>query len=251
MYRKIVVFELLRGCGRGMQSVIRVTVYGLASSQDGKIRYIGQTTKTVDERLKEHLTWTKRGRDSSRRTAWIKSVLESGHELQIMHLQCDADLHTEEMKWIKHFTDAGHDLVNGSIGGDGGIGIPKSAEHKEKIRAAMKVRKCPWTSERNRAQKGKPGHAISAETKLKISLANKGKPKVGLAERNTEREWTEEQRQRIRATRQNRKLSDDDVREIRRLLAEGLTQTAISKIFGVSNGTISEIHRGRTHSLVR
>ncbi|WP_028100461.1 NUMOD3 domain-containing DNA-binding protein [Pseudoduganella violaceinigra] len=230
---------------------IRVTVYGLASSKDATIRYVGQTTKVVSERLKEHLTWTRRGRDKSRRTAWIKSVLEAGNELTIISLQDGAELHVDEMKWIQHFTDAGHDLVNGSMGGDGCIGVPKSEEHKEKIRAAMKIRKCPWTSERNRAQKGKPGHAITPETKLKISLANKGKPKKGLAERNMEREWTEEQRQRIRATRTNRKLSDEDVREIRRLLAQGMTQTAVSKIFGVTNGTISEIHRGRTHSLVK
>lgn len=233
------------------QSIKKVIVYGLASSLDGQIRYVGQTTKAIGERLKEHLTWTRRDRDRSRRTAWIKSVMNAGHELLISPLQEDAELHIAEMKWIKHFSDAGHDLVNGSVGGDGGIGVPKSEEHKEKISAALKNRKSPWTSERNRARKGMPGHPITPETKLKISIANSDKPKKGLAERNRTREWTEEQRQKIRETRKNRKLSDDDVREIRILLAQGMTQTAVSKIFSVSNGTISEIYRGRTHSLVK
>jgi hypothetical protein len=48
-----------------------------------------------------------------------------------------------------------------------------------------------------------------------------------------------------------RKLEPDDVREVRRLLAVGRTQTAIAHRFGVSQGAIQSIASGRTWSWLK
>jgi hypothetical protein len=69
---------------------------------------------------------------------------------------------------------------------------------------------------------------------------------------------TENQADRVRHGTSSRgeqsvlaKLTEDDVREIRRLLGQGLTQTKISSLFGVSRVTISKIKLGKlwAHSI--
>jgi hypothetical protein len=44
----------------------------------------------------------------------------------------------------------------------------------------------------------------------------------------------------------NAKLTEEDVREVRRLLADGTTGMEIARLFRVSNSTVSLIKRGRT-----
>lgn len=220
-----------------------VTVYGLASSEDGVIRYIGQTSRSLATRLQWHLTWTLRERDKSRRTAWIKSILRRGFGLNIVVIEADAVKDESEMRWIARYREVGHDLVNGSAGGDNCIGVPKTAEHRAKIAAALTGRKSPWTSERNRATKGKPGHPSTPETNAKIAAAHLGKPKPSTGERNRKIEWTPAMRAKLREA--NRRLSDGDVRQIKAMLAAGSPQAAIAARFNVSVSTISGIKRGK------
>lgn len=222
-----------------------ITVYGLASSKDGLIRYIGQTSVSIQTRLKWHITWTLRKRDKSRRTAWIASVLRDGFELTITALETNAVKHEAEMRLIAHYKSMGVDLVNGTLGGDQCIGVPKTAEHRAKIGAAHKGRKSPWTAERNRQSKGKPGHPSTPETNAKISAANKGRPKAGLAERNKQREWTDEMRAKIGDA--NRKISLDAIRDIKKRLSEGEQQSAIARLFGVSDSLVSQIKLGKKY----
>ncbi len=180
---------------------ITVTVYGLASSQDGAIRYIGQTTKSLNVRLAWHLSWVAKRGDDSRRSRWIRSVLSHGHRVTIVSIEENAVLSEAEIRWIDHYKRSGIELVNTTLGGDPWIGTPKTPEHKAKISAALKGRKSPWTSERNRLGKGKPGHLSTPETRAKIGAAMKGKPKRGLAERNKQVEWTTERRAALSAAR--------------------------------------------------
>ena len=135
------------------------------------------------------------------------------------------------------------------LGADGGIGVPKTEAHKAKISAAHIGSKKPWTSIRNSAGKGKPGHPSTPETNLKISLATTGKPKRGLAERNKQRVWTSEMRTKSAASRTNRKLSDEDVRSVLERLERGETQVSIARVFGVSFSLISRIKRGKARVL--
>lgn len=225
-----------------------VTVYGLASSLDDVIRYVGQTSVSLETRRKWHISWTLKERDKSRRTAWIKSVLNGGHDLKISAIEVDAVLDEAEIRWIAYYRNLGHELVNLTNGGDGGIGIPKTEEHKAKIAAAHKGSKKPWTSVRNRLGKGKPGHPSTPETNLKISIATTGKPKRGLAERNKQRVWTSEMRAKSSASRsQSRKLADDDVLTILRKLEQGYKTTAIAEMFQVSNSMVYKIKQRKVY----
>jgi hypothetical protein len=229
-----------------------VIVYGLASSKDSVIRYVGQTSRDLKTRLQWHMTWTLKERDKSRRTAWIKSVLKSGHELLITPLQEGAERHVDEMKWIRRLKDEGIELVNGTLGGDSCIGVPKTEAHKAKIKAALTGMRRPWTAERNRQRRGLPGHAITPESKVKISLANTGILKPWLAELNSSRVWTDEMRARSGASRKHRKLEVEDVEEIKRLLSSGAWyMSTIALAFDVSYGSINAIKRGRSFKYVK
>jgi hypothetical protein len=204
-----------------------VTVYGLASSHDSVIRYIGQTTTSLAVRRERHLSWVRRKRDSSRRATWIRAVLRAGHHVIIVELEANATLHVSEQRWIADYRTR-TDLVNGTTGGDGCIGVPKTAAHCAAISAALKGRSSPWTAERNRAGK-----------------AHTGRVKPWVAEHNAARVWTPEARQKLGEA--NRRLSDDQVRAIKRLMAQGRTQVSIAADYNVSTSLISQIKRGKKY----
>lgn len=223
-----------------------ITVYGLASSKDGVIRYIGQTSRDLETRRKWHITWTLRKRDRSRRTAWIASVLREGHELTITALEVDAVKHESEIRWIAHYKERGFDLVNGTLGGDQCIGVPKTEAHKAAISAAHKGSKKPWTAERNRQGKGKPGHASTPEINAKIAAKHIGKPKPWAAERNKTIVWTDEMRAKVGDA--NRRITLDDVRDIKRRLASGEKQSAIARGYNISDSLVSQIKLGKKYA---
>ncbi|QLG87635.1 GIY-YIG nuclease family protein [Chitinibacter bivalviorum] len=131
-------------------------------------------------------------------------------------------------------------------GVDSRTGIAKTPEHRAKISAALRGRSSPWTAERNRANKGKPGHSISVEVRQKISEANTGRKKEWLAQANQNRNWSQESRDKI--SEANRVLTNSDIREIKRLLAEGfMNGTAIARQFKVSPSLISQIKLGKKY----
>lgn len=127
------------------------TVYALFGSDDGHIRYIGQTKRNLKVRLGAHLSVAKRGR--TRRDAWIRSVLNRGAQVLIVELRREAVWCATEVALILEYTKLGADLVNGTSGGDG-VRDP-SAEVRGKISAARK------------------GQRLSAERRAEISARMK------------------------------------------------------------------------------
>lgn len=192
------------------------TVYGLRSTCDHKIRYVGQTVGKIGARLSGHLHFAKR-RPVTPIAKWIVREVERGYRIEIFAIETDAVLHAAEIRLIAHFRKFGARLLNLTAGGEGTVdwhgnkgskrpdlaernrlgvgkpGHPTSAEAREKIAASKRGKKYPWLSERNRANAGKPGHPHteehkqymseklkgrkhSDETRRKISEAKKGKP---------------------------------------------------------------------------
>jgi len=185
----------------------RVTVYGLCSSEDGELRYIGQTTKSLRHRLMVHLQWQKR--EDNYRSRWIASVLRNGYEIEIFPIKTDAVLHEDEVQIIREYKAQGINLVNSTLGGDGWIGIPKLQEHKDKIAAAHRGTKKPWNIARNKSYTGTKRAPLTEEHKAKVSAGNKGKAKPFLIERNKSVVWTGEMRAKVGAANRGRKVSPE------------------------------------------
>lgn len=279
---------------------ITVTVYGLASSEDGVVRYVGQTTGQLDRRLIHHHYDAKK-LGTIHKSNWIRRVIERGFEIQIVPIEENAPWGSAEIKWIAWYRQNGFDLVNTTDGGEGVVGYVRDEEWRARRSAAMKGRTSPRKgvklSDETRAkisavQKGK---VISLEAREKISAALKGRKKspehiakVAAANRKpampppTQEELAKhkaEKSARLSQLRKGRKLapdhkasiaaglakayaagrrgalsklSDDDVREIRRLLDERvLTQRDIAERFRVGDAAISDIKHGKSYKYVK
>ena len=150
-------------------------IYGLASSQDGKIRYVGQTMGRIGRRLDGHISDALRYKDKGRVKKWIRAVIRRGYEVIVFLIENDVVLHEAEKRWIAFYRRHGASLTNSTDGGEGTLGWHGNAENKR-----------PDLAARNRAARGLPGHPISEQSKAKISAANKGRKKPWLADRNRE-----------------------------------------------------------------
>lgn len=144
---------------------MKTTIYALR--ENGFVRYVGKTTKSLESRLASHLDGARKG-EKTRKATWIRSMLRKG-QLPCITLigEYDGNGNKEEIAWIKYFRDRGVDLVNGTNGGDGGVMLPHIIA---KIAAKNKGRR--WTSEQRRKLSiQRMGHFTSEETKKKIRLS--------------------------------------------------------------------------------
>lgn len=97
------------------------------------------------------------------------------------------------------------------------------------------------------------GHKCSDETRAKISAAAIGRKvddetRAKVSTTTREAMTRPEVRERMLAGMRNRpgsKLNEDSVRQIRRMLADGMTHTEIAKAFGVSRSCIDSIKAGK------
>ncbi len=89
-------------------------VYALLEPITGAVRYVGQSVQTAEQRLTSHINASKYTPNSNpRKVAWIKSVLESGHDIKYKILEeVTYDLDGRERHWIKKMRDDGCDLLN-------------------------------------------------------------------------------------------------------------------------------------------
>jgi len=137
-------------------------IYGLFDPRSEALRYIGQTTKDPEERLMCHLCPSSL-KQHSHVARWKKGLMKRG--LQPLVLTLDVALSQEELDrlevgWIAKCRSEGRRLTNLSDGGNGPWGHEVSAETRAKI---------------SRAQKGVPRPKPSAATRRKMSAAQKGR----------------------------------------------------------------------------
>lgn len=135
-------------------------IYGLKSSKDNLIRYIGCSISPLKRREK-HIVESKL--NLYKRHKWINKEINSNNEILIEILECyNRELIFEkEIEYILLFKSFGANLINGNNGGLGGTNPSK--EVREKISKSKMGNK--WNINR----------VISEETRLKISKAHIGK----------------------------------------------------------------------------
>lgn len=145
-------------------------IYTLAHPIDNEVRYVGYTKKTLAQRLAMHIKNVREAENGKRkwnkRLSWIKSLQTQGlvpviQELEICNTQ--QEVYNREIYWIEQFRQRGLNLVNMTLGGDGGDTFSQqSLENKKLIgeRISSKVK----------------GHTQSEETieKFKTAIKEKG-----------------------------------------------------------------------------
>lgn len=189
-------------------------IYGLTDPRTNEIRYIGKT-KDPHKRLIAHCSKENAG---EKHKAWRKEILSLGLKPELIILQTlkdSNDWEKAEIKWIKHGKNKGWNLNNSSTGGKNGfIGVWKGRKH-------------------------------TVESLKKIGLASVGrkhseKSKMRMRQLMLGRKFTPQWRRRI--SKAISKLSDEQVKEIRGMLEQGVSQYKIADMFGVHQGTISNIN---------
>ena len=217
-------------------------IYGIINKVNGKI-YIGKTMVSFCDRWDCHKAQLRSGYHDNPhlQKAWNKYG-EDSFEFAILH-DCSSGEDTDsvnalEIRYISEYQSNGKMLYNISPGGDGGqfLGKHLSEETKRKI------------GEKNRINM--TGRKFSEETKRKMSESQKTRyekwteqdraewgRKVG--GQNKGLKWSDESRSKMKGNKNGAKLSEDQVREIRKLYeVDKLGLTEISEITGIKRPTV-------------
>ncbi len=236
---------------------ITVTVYGLASSEDGKLRYIGQTTGALDRRLIHHRYDAKK-LSTIHKSNWIRSVIERGFEIVIFPIECNAPWGTAEQRLIALHRKNGVDLVNTTDGGEGVVGYVRDAEWRAARSALMKGRTSP-----------RKGMKSTDATRAKISAAQLGKAisleqRAKISKKLTGRKQSPEHTAAATAARKlvpRAKLSMEHKEKLRQLnIGRKHSPESIAKMSAVQRGRtftpealakMSAVRRGRPWSQLR
>lgn len=116
-------------------------IYGLASSKDEVIKYIGATKKILSQRLSGHLYESKNKKSKSNKDLWIYDEINSGFKINIIELDSVdiLELHKNECNYIKLFRSFGANLVNSNDGGKGYNPIKSVVEKISSYRKGNKL----------------------------------------------------------------------------------------------------------------
>jgi group I intron endonuclease len=157
----------------------RGLIYCLKCPIKNEIRYVGQTTRYIEKRLKEHKF--KIEKRVNKRTNWLNELRKTDiiNDLEILVLgEYDINILDDmETKWIVFYLNEGCDLTNTTLkGGFGGY-----RDWKEEVNKS-----------RSEKLKGRKKKKMSKETRNKISQSLMGKPG-----RNTGNKHIEETRNKI------------------------------------------------------
>ena len=100
-------------------------IYGLYSTEDEIIRYVGKTKHVLSKRLREHINGALLRNCKTYKDNWIRSVYSNGYKINIKLIEeCDDSVWEErERYWIKEYDN----LTNLTEGGDGGHGLSYNA----------------------------------------------------------------------------------------------------------------------------
>ena len=156
-------------------------IYGLKEKVSDEIRYIGLTTKTINERFKRHL----RDNKIDYKNNWIKKIGKENIEFIIIEdsITCKKLLCEREIFYINKYKNEGHRLTNLTNGGEGFLNTKLSEEHRRNIsknHADVSGEKNPMYGRKHTeevkqlSRELNTGKVASIETRLKLSEKTKG-----------------------------------------------------------------------------
>lgn len=155
------------------------SIYALLDD-NGQIRYIGYTIRTLEQRLSAHMRWLRRTNSARHLAQWLRSL---GHPPTIILIEAITEIEVDDREryWIRFYREAECDLVNATDGGKGTLGHKQSEEQIQKRVAKLK------------------GHECTPEARAAISKANSGRKRTAvtrqrMSERKRGKPWTEAQR---------------------------------------------------------
>jgi hypothetical protein len=174
--------------------------------------------------------------------------------LRVVHTTTAQQAPADEMVWIAQLKLSGADLVNGTAGGDGCVGLVHSNETKQRLRefATGRIPSAETRKKRSLALKGK---SKSEEWKHKISVANKGKKlsdetrkkisenHVGFSGQHHREEtifkmktcWGNQTR--VNGT----SIPDPELNNVKRLLSEGASMRSICRLLRMAMRRVRRI----------
>ena len=184
--------------------------------------------------------FSKKGRNEY----WHRIVDKCGYEIKIIADDLDEELaFFAEAECIDLYKRRGYKLVNMTDGGEGASGYQHTEEHKTKMQGneywkfvktngfAGKThsdeQKAKWAVTRKGTPSPRKGAVLSDETKRKLSQAKKGIPVL-----------------------KKRKLSEDQVREIK-ILLQNHSIAHLARQFAVGESTIRRIRDGERYGEVK
>jgi hypothetical protein len=208
-----------------MEDIKPVYIYGLVDPETTAIRYIGKSINP-EQRLRNHINETY----PCHRRNWIDSLKKKGLEPDLIYLvklegSIAEDWKRWERRWIAIAKRDGWPLVNETSGGDGVPDLSPEASAK---------RNKTWI-----------GRKHTPESLIKIAAASRGRrqsieQRQRMSEIMTGRKilWADKVAEAIR------KLTPEDVEEIKMRLANGEKNCDLSKEYGVHRTTLSKVKMG-------
>ena len=244
-------------------------IYALLDPETKKLRYVGYSSD-AEQRYLEHY-YKSALKPKTHKNDWLKSMLKQVVKAEMVILErysTAEELPQAEVKMIAFCRQLGHPLTNGSDGGDGGRrpGFKHSEETKKKISEGHKGEKNHFYGKKHSDEtkkiigiksKGRNvgeksymyGKPKSEETKKKISEGNHGK-QMGENNHFYGEHHSEESKQKMSISSRGEnsgraKLTNDDVRFIKRALIEGTPNKELAIRFNVDASVISHIKHNR------
>lgn len=226
-------------------------IYKAICITNGKV-YIGQTTRTLNERKKAHEYRAFKG---DRRSAFQVALLEEGFENffweSIATAETQEELDRKEKYYIKKYKSI--NLEYGYNSTDGGIKTVFNVTSRDKLSKALTGRKLTQATREKMSKsrkgvlrsnevcekisRGRRGIVFSESTRKKMSIAKKGKKR--LFSKDTIIKMTNFQRSKS-------KFTENDIRQIKSALMDGVSCTKLGIKYGVNRTTISQIKNKKT-----
>ena len=131
-------------------------IYALVDPRDGNVRYVGWTVNLAG-RLRGHICDSMR-REHTRKSRWINKLIRHGlrPKMEVLESGNGCGWQQAEQRWIKLCSES-FELTNATQGGEGQVGVKASTETRIKMSIAGKGRRHSDAARRNMsaAQKGR------------------------------------------------------------------------------------------------